>query len=431
MELQLGNVPLGKTWYQVKQVLAKFVPGNCVLGVQVVPAAAAGPNMGAVCQLAFITLRQDTPRCAELMLHLNNYVWDGHPLWAFFLSPRAPAAPTAMPVWYGMPPPPPAMSIANGPVSAMQPQHMSSMQQLPGATVYGTAHDVHGRRTRRDFPFLKYNAAVLLDQRDRYQDHHTRDAQHVSMQNSSRTAHVSANGAEGKTNGLVSAPGQPHSTSKRLKHIFNEKTFRKQMTSRDMYQLKLTNFPPCYLLETLTPTENDPDAPTIKQLEKYGRVRWTILKDYIKLRCPQVMALQGESDNTRSFYVGVYEAKESRTKVNVLDEQTDDDSISTFEIDTVEYNAIIGFHNKELYDECLKQLDNQEYANGYRLQASPLAEYKDPSPTVAIAENSPSNDTGLSTTNTKSPVRRDRSQTPVRTNFEGVRSVSMKKSESQ
>ena len=106
-------------------------------------------------------------------------------------------------------------------------------------------------------------------------------------------------------NGGTITPSQTQINHKRLKHIFNEKSFRKQMTNRGMWQLKIINFPPYIpieFLEKLSESDfnelmNQEKFTVIEikekgQLEKFGRLRWTVLKDFIKLKCPKLLRLQ-------------------------------------------------------------------------------------------------------------------------------------------
>ncbi|KAG0666193.1 hypothetical protein C6P44_003656 [Monosporozyma unispora] len=192
----------------------------------------------------------------------------------------------------------------------------------------------------------------------------------------------------------------PFKQPNKLKNIFNEVNFRKQMTERGMFQLKLDNFPPYLLPETETLMTNLKDEEIdihTDSIEKFGKLRWTILKDFIKLKCPKLLNLRGQynesiGNNTREFYVGVYEAEETKlivdikpgddkfTQVDEEDFADDDDSFGSnkiVEMEAILYNAIIGFHNKELSDMCFENLRDQEYSLGYKLHVTVLSPYED------------------------------------------------------
>lgn len=177
------------------------------------------------------------------------------------------------------------------------------------------------------------------------------------------------------------ADGLGAGNSRRLRQIFNERSFRKQMTGRGMWQLQLDNFPPFLKLdtmETLTPEDDEalrekgvPEL-EIEQPDKFGRLRWTVLKDFIKLKCPKLLNLEdksmdGTENNTREFYVGVYEDAEEQVRLKISGE-------SRIVKSTV-YKAIVGFNDKELCDLCLESLQDQEYSLGYRLKVRHLPPY--------------------------------------------------------
>lgn len=186
----------------------------------------------------------------------------------------------------------------------------------------------------------------------------------------------------------------PFKQPKKLKIIFNERNFRKQMTERRMWQLKLENFPPYLLPETETSInfgtlgQNEIKIDIVTNMvSKYGKLRWTILKDFIKLKCPKLLNLRGQhnesiSDTTREFYVGVYEAEEVKLVVDIRPEdkmegERVDEGKRIVQMEAILYNAIIGFHNKEYFDICLKNLQDQEYSLGYRLHVIELPPYNE------------------------------------------------------
>ncbi|CCK69911.1 uncharacterized protein KNAG_0D01590 [Huiozyma naganishii CBS 8797] len=180
----------------------------------------------------------------------------------------------------------------------------------------------------------------------------------------------------------------PFKQPKKLKNIFNERNFRKQMTDRGMWQLKLTNFPPYLLPETQTlipgdHTNLEVDI-TTDNVNKFGKLRWTVLKDFIKLKCPKLLNLQDiglgngashppHGENTREFYVGVYEEDEQNMVIDLQGREDGMDGV--FQMESIIYSAVIGFHNKELSDLCFKILQGQEYSLGYRLEVEELPPY--------------------------------------------------------
>lgn len=179
-----------------------------------------------------------------------------------------------------------------------------------------------------------------------------------------------------------------NNNSKRLKQIFNERTFRKQMTGRKMLQLQVSGFPPFIKLDFWEPiqledykslSEKGVQLIETDQPEKYGRLRWTTLKDYIKLKCPRLLSLQGEEssveNNTREFYVGVYEDHEEPIGVKIVSDEQESPEYGLSSA-TV-YRAIVGFNSGELYDSCLDALRDQEYSLGYKLEVKGLPPYEE------------------------------------------------------
>lgn len=177
----------------------------------------------------------------------------------------------------------------------------------------------------------------------------------------------------------VLVDGMGAGSSRRLRQIFNERSFRKQMTGRGMWQIQLSNFPPFLKLDTMEPLSAEDDrileekgVPELhtEQPDKFGRLRWTVLKDFIKLKCPRLLDLEdadGSENNTREFYVGVYEDAEGQVRLKVTGE--------TRIVKSTVYKAIVGFNDKELCDLCLESLQGQEYSLGYKLKVRHLPPY--------------------------------------------------------
>lgn len=153
---------------------------------------------------------------------------------------------------------------------------------------------------------------------------------------------------------------------RRLRQIFNEKNFRKQMTNRNMYQLLLENFPPFLILDSLSSdftslrdkninnqrknliqfldinNESDINTIHIENPNKFqSKLRWSILKDYIKLKCPTLLNYVSSSPSMsdtkklreiEEFYVGVYEDHEEIMKI-IYSKDTNDNTDSKDAID--------------------------------------------------------------------------------------------------
>lgn len=193
---------------------------------------------------------------------------------------------------------------------------------------------------------------------------------------------------------IIKRNTNPFKQPKKLKNIFNERNFRRQMTDRGMWQLKLTNFPPYLLPETQKLLLKKPleiDLVT-NSFDKFGKLRWTVLKDFIKLKCPKLLDLEEVShidtngktininNNTKEFYVGVYENQDVELNINLKETSINNTSSNEgafYQMEAIYYNAIIGFHNKELKEICLEKLKDQEYSLGYELKVSELPPYND------------------------------------------------------
>lgn len=171
---------------------------------------------------------------------------------------------------------------------------------------------------------------------------------------------------------MTSSKSMDFRHSKNLKVIFNERNFRKQMTERDMFQLKIGNFPPHLIPDTLNPVDgaNKVDLET-NHMETFVKLRWTILKDFVKQKCPELVKLQNSSsssfsmDNTKEFYVGVYE-EGSETLLLKLNQQL-------YSVEAVNFGALIGFKDKTLFEMCYDILKGIEYAPNYNLTVTKLA----------------------------------------------------------
>lgn len=160
------------------------------------------------------------------------------------------------------------------------------------------------------------------------------------------------------------------------------------MTGRKMSQLQISGFPPFIKLDSWEPIqpenyrslgEKGVQLIETDQPEKYGRLRWTILKDYVKLKCPRLLSLQEEDssveNNTREFYVGVYEDHEEPIGIKIApnEQESPEYGLSSATV----YKAIVGFNNSELCDSCMDALRDQEYSLGYKLEIKALPPYEE------------------------------------------------------
>lgn len=198
------------------------------------------------------------------------------------------------------------------------------------------------------------------------------------------------------------------SNGRKMRQIFNEQSFRKQMSSRNMWQLKVSNFPPClHWDEVIKSNDLEPQPHVVlkgetfnlkliiktSHPEKFGKLKWTILKDFIKLKCPELLKIDRlNPKNTKEFYVGVYEDDEIDVKIilnpnehdkDQIEEVNDDiikglnnlniEDLPTFNVRATKFKVIIGFHSKKLYDACFNTLNGQEYMLGYELNVEKLS----------------------------------------------------------
>lgn len=239
---------------------------------------------------------------------------------------------------------------------------------------------------------LNQNGNIKLQQQQQ-QQHQTNSNMQNSALNNPSSSTLNSNLPPPGNVLMVKRNTNPFKQPKKLKNIFNERNFRRQMTERGMWQLKLSNFPPYLLPETQKLLQQKPlhiDLMT-NSFDKYGKLRWTVLKDFIKLKCPKLLDLEELShidsngktininNNTREFYVGVYENQDIELNINLKDNTTNNGTNegSFYQMEAIYYNAIIGFHNKELKETCLEKLKNQEYSLGYKLKVTELPPYND------------------------------------------------------
>ncbi|CCE64911.1 hypothetical protein TPHA_0J00890 [Tetrapisispora phaffii CBS 4417] len=255
---------------------------------------------------------------------------------------------------------------------------------------------------------------------------------------------------------ILETPENSLKNRKKLQQIFNENIFRTQMTARNMYQLQIENFPPYLQTETEVEEINEISADikciVTDRAEKYSRIKWSVLKEFIKLKClnflnKQVsnnnnkvsikqsdkemsssddtkkkifsdneislvaneLSLNDTSSTTKNFYVGMYEDHDELLKVEIIPSDSNKESetekagssheqngnsieqnksvkymMGTF------YKAVVGFHDKEFYNICMRAINDQEFALGYKLKVAELPPLNmDSKPSVGREKNDP------------------------------------------
>lgn len=177
---------------------------------------------------------------------------------------------------------------------------------------------------------------------------------------------------------------QLQQSGKKMKQVFSEESFRKQMTARGMWQLLLEGFPPCLHWDV---SSNDTSRrasqlePTItirtSHPEKYGKLKWTVLKDFIKLKCHKLLEMDstGATANTREFYVGVYEAQEVNVDVDLkVDESRPNPAQDSNQVHSESQSGTNPPHDTPQEAEEAKHNDQDHYQNQNRLQNQNYAE---------------------------------------------------------
>ncbi|AET39392.1 uncharacterized protein Ecym_4330 [Eremothecium cymbalariae DBVPG len=433
IRIRVDNLPPAKNWRQIKSFLSQFIPYEQVLNVKVLPLMPSMAPPFIPLQSCIVLLRQDTD-WPHLLVQLNGVQWDYHTMVALLLPNFIP------------PDSPQLLAGAVAPVGAAAGPVSSS----PSGSSNGSSTNNH---------------------RFGHHNHHYH-SQHYSQQQQQHSQQEHGH-QDRQTHGLRMAlhpqftPGVPtlvpnghaQHLNRRLTQIFNEATFRRQMSQRNMYQLQLSNFPPCLHWDEVVKTTGDtslsfdqqpfsgksadgsceasasPSQPHQQQKyhnseqqqhpqqmtalipqphvlqdenneivpdltimtphpEKFGKLKWTILKDFIKLKCPKLLEIDHKTQgtalsNTREFYVGVYEDSESHVEIILLpgdkpdriiggplsEQQTLEmvgDEPKRFKVRATLFQAVIGFHSKELCDLCFDSIDGEEYMLGYKLQVQKL-----------------------------------------------------------
>lgn len=466
--LRIDNLPPGKNWKQIKYLIGGIIHHSSVLKVKLLPLMTSLVPPFISFQSCIVTLKSslDEDSLNDLLMELNTYQWDYYNLYAYTLPIPAPPPPpplspplnqiissdfesstdnehssnestpnTAKKTFLYPMPPPGALQgglpnvLPNGIPSgiaagmpAMSPAPMMNPQQLAANASMPPQPMMNLPTQRRPY----YQPAVLtFNQRSSFGPL----PNNMRMKNNSLSAYSyypqnNRAMATGQSESFKSFSKQVNgnlsgaSSSRGLKQIFNERSFRKQMTGRGMFQLQIENFPPYLKMETLISLneqqevqlrEKGPKIIATSQPDLFGRLRWTILKDYIKSRCPKLLNLQEKlksqsetsqdgvaTNNTREFYVGVYEDDEVQVQLNIISQDDTQDKVGKKDTTAVEgpttdeekdiqknivnaviYKAIVGFNDKELYDTCFENLRDQEYSLGYKLKVSRLSPFEE------------------------------------------------------
>ncbi|XDT43687.1 Hypothetical protein J6898_05210 [Nakaseomyces glabratus] len=437
LHVRIDNLPPDKSWSQVRQLVGSIVPPSLVLQVKMLPPMSSMVPPFQLIKSCVVTLKGniDQMTLQNLLMGINSYQWDYFDLYGYVIpypmdmnvdysnsnplstSPNVDTSnedymfmgsPTNQSLYY-MPQSPPGSGLVSPPAGTTMtmpppgaPPPVAFEYMMPPASRY-----IYQERPHANFsagPAFHYGGY------HRYNRH-----------SNDRNGNYSSDSTDGYTKDILPLLNRdrptdlnmiskdmlrtknPDANSTRLKQIFNEISFRKQMTNRGMWQLKLENFPPFIQLDSLEPLS--PQEPKVdvdivlesNKIEKFGRLRWSILKDYIKLKCPKLLSLCESStvdtgngvlvsnvNNTREFYVGVYEDHEEQKVIDVINPETDKNYVGNISIEpgryrakVVRYSAVVGFHDKEICDLCLTALQGQEYLLGYKLQASELPPFEE------------------------------------------------------
>lgn len=401
IRIRLDNLPPGKKWRQVKGFLSQFIPWDHVINIRMLPLMPSITPHFMLIQSCIVTLNQNTD-WRDLLMRINGIQWEYHTLMAIVLLNFFPANHAGM---LGVP-------GGSGYTTSDPPRSERPLTLGPKG---GSSHEEMKRGSHNEFGSL--NAQLITD----------------LMSNMSFLNPVA-------------------SYKRRQVQIFNENSFRRQMSERNMNQLLLSNFPPCLHWDEVMKTtkgltsdaasneqndnsdvildesgrnyegpiagafeggkfasllqrhvlqdENNEIVPDLTILtshpEKFGKLKWTILKDFLKLKCPKLLEMDQMSrgaalSNTREFYVGVYEKSESYVEIILLHKDEPDvivesslgpkeesefkikeRNLKRFKVRATQFEAVVGFHSKELCDLCFKEINNEEYMLGYKLKVERL-----------------------------------------------------------
>ncbi|AMD19990.1 HCL161Cp [Eremothecium sinecaudum] len=391
IRIRIDNIPPAKNWRHIKGFLTQFIPYEQVLNVRVLPLMPSLTPPFMPLQSCIVLLQQNTD-WPSLLMQLNGLQWEYHTLMAIVLPNFIPTDGGAGRLGGVSRPNNSTGSGGNVEIRSRGGGRYENQQDTP---VRGMRRSIHSDFEPPDISSLTLNNSV---------PHHSR----------------------------------------RLAQIFNENSFRRQMSQRNMHQLKVSNFPPCLhwdeVVKTTSVAASDSVAkeggeesksataegsdasegkktnsapgpqPHVLQDEKneivpdltimtshperFGKLKWTILKDFIKLKCPKLLEMENKShgavlSNTREFYVGVYEDSSIRVEIILLPEGEPDkiiegplsseqenelkiDKTKRFKVQATLFKAVLGFHSKQLCDLCLEAMHDEEYMLEYKLQVERL-----------------------------------------------------------
>ncbi|CUS23272.1 LAQU0S09e01046g1_1 [Lachancea quebecensis] len=382
--IRIDNLPPGKTWRQVKYLVGGMIHHTSILQVKMLPPVQSIVPPFIPFQSSIVSLKRSDAQLSRLLMELNGYTWEYYPLVAYAVPPLH--VPSSAGYGEGL-----GLGFGFGSASA------GAGGAHSAGDIPGSPHVPGSAPTPMMMPFTPMPAMYF-----------------PPLAQEPFARHV-----------------QPH--GKKMRQVFSEESFRKQMSARGMWQLLLEGFPPCLHWDVngadgatfhQSPPLGPPPAVHISTAhpEHFGKLKWTVLKDFIKLKCHKLLEMDnmGATTNTREFYVGVYEDCEVRTDVEIpeqnsdhkangaevsdkcLKEQTPEttatgsptgsptvsaeqeleeatQSISRLSVSSSHrvvsatvYKAIVGFHSRELCDMCRESLQDQEYSLGYKLKVTEL-----------------------------------------------------------
>lgn len=383
--IRIDNLPPGKTWRQVKYLVGGMIHHTSILQVKMLPPVQSIVPPFIPFQSSIVSLKRSDAQLSRLLMELNGYTWEYYPLVAYAVPPL------------------------HVPSNAGYGEGLGLGFGLGSGSAGGSA-GTGGSRGGSDVPGSPRapGSAPVPPMMMPFQPMSAMYFPPLAQEPYAR--HV-----------------QPH--GKKMRQVFSEESFRKQMSARGMWQLLLEGFPPCLHWDVngadgaglqQSPLLGPPPTVHVKTAhpEHFGKLKWTVLKDFIKLKCHKLLEMDnmGATTNTREFYVGVYEDCEVRTDVEVPEQdagqepngvEASDESPeeSTSETATTAsakgsaenelekatqsisrlslgpshrvvsatiYKAIVGFHSRELCDMCRESLQGQEYSLGYKLKVTEL-----------------------------------------------------------
>ncbi|SCU85990.1 LADA_0D11430g1_1 [Lachancea dasiensis] len=381
--VRVDNLPPGKNWRQVKYMVGGMIHHSCILQVKMLPPVQSIVPPFMPFQSCIVSLKKSETQLNRLLMELNGYTWEYYRLMAYAVPPLHVSDGA------GFLAGPPGRSAA-AMLDPMSPPGSIGMASHGGDVATASAHMMMPFAPMPPIPSMYFSGPP--------------PPQSISQEN------------------YIRQPNQQH--GRKMRQVFSEESFRRQMSSRGMHQLLLEGFPPCLhwdvngaygLHPKDTSASQNSTAVQIRTShpESYGKLKWTVLKDFIKLKCRKLLEMESSATaaNTREFYVGVYEDAEIEVDVeiveaqeekkstpqntdpkNEIDMQQKDSTEPSDEISKVSedlenldlntghrvvsatvYKAIVGFHARELCDACAESLQNQEYSLGYRLKVNELS----------------------------------------------------------